>query len=74
MDYPYNLVQAQTSNEDTRVNVYMQVQSEYVTVDETALAHIIQQWLATNVPNVVSTMAERHEQVFPVTALPPLTP
>ncbi|MFE1452017.1 hypothetical protein [Streptomyces olivaceoviridis] len=69
MDFPFNQITAQTSNEDSRVYVYINVQSEYAPVDETGLTHAVQQWLTANVPNVISTTAERHEQIFTVTPL-----
>ncbi|MEU8469603.1 hypothetical protein AB0F30_17045 [Streptomyces sp. NPDC029006] len=69
MEFPFNQITAQTSNEDSRVYVYINVQSEYAPVDETGLAHAVQQWLTANVPDVISTSAERHEQVFTVTPL-----
>lgn len=72
MDYPYIRIQAATSNEDHTIAVDLAVQSEFITIDETALAHSIQQWLVDNVEQVVSTTAERREQTFPVTPLPPL--
>lgn len=71
MEFPYNLIQG--NGEADPVRVYVNVQSEYTTVDETALAHHIQQWLLDNVDYVTSTSAERHEQIFPVTPLPPAT-
>jgi hypothetical protein len=51
------------------------VQSEYTQIDETALAHVIGQWLVDNSGYVTSYTAERHEQLFPVTpiAAPPGT-
>jgi hypothetical protein len=70
-EFPYNLITAQTTNVDSRVYVSINVQSEYVTIDETALAQNVAQWLTENVPDVVSTSGERHEQVFTVTPLPP---
>jgi len=72
MDYPCNLISANGSGEEDPARIYVSVQSEYIQIDETALAHGIQQWLLDNVPEVVSTSAERREQLFPVTPLPPL--
>lgn len=69
MEFPFNLIQGQRGEDTVRVYVY--VQSEYIQIDETSLAHTIQQWMAGNVPDVVSTTAERHEQLFPVTPIPP---
>jgi hypothetical protein len=72
MDYPCNLISAKGSGEEDPARIYVSVQSEYIPIDETALAHAIQQWLLDNVEGVVSTSADRHEQLFPVTPLPPL--
>jgi len=69
-DFPYNLILGNGEADPVRVTV--SVQSEYTTVDETALAHAIEQWLMDNVGYVTSTSAERHEQLYPVTPLPPL--
>lgn len=68
-EYPYTLING--NGEADPVRVYVNVQSEYTQVDETALAHHIEQWLLDNVDYVTSTNAERHEQLFPVTPLPP---
>ena len=72
MDYPYIRIQAATDNEDHTIAVEVNVQSEFITIDETALAHTIEQWIRDNVEQVTSTTAERREQTFPVTPLPPL--
>lgn len=72
MDYPYIRIQAATDNEDHTIAVDLHVQSEFITIDETALAHTIEQWLRDNVQQVVSTTAEHRDQTFPVTPLPPL--
>lgn len=72
MDYPYTRIQATTDSEDRTISVDLSVQSEFITIDEAALAHTIQQWLLDNVQQVVTTTAERRDQVFPVTQLPPL--
>lgn len=72
MDYPYIRVQAQTSNEDQTLFVNVHVQSEFFPIDEAGLTQAIQQWLIDNVPQVTTTTAERREQVYPVTTLPPL--
>lgn len=72
MDYPYNRVSAQTSNEDQTLFVSVHVQSEFFPIDEAGLTQAIQQWLIDNVPQVTTTTAERREQVYPVTTLPPL--
>lgn len=70
-DFPYNQIIGYGEADPVRINVNIQ-SSEYTTVDETALAHTIQQWLLDNVPYVTSTSSERHEQLYPVTPLPPL--
>lgn len=72
MDYPYIRIQAATDNEDHTIAVDVRVQSEFITLDETALAHTVQQWLLDNVEPVTSTTAEHRDQTFPVTPLPPL--
>ncbi|WP_399559590.1 hypothetical protein OIA45_48430 (plasmid) [Streptomyces chartreusis] len=72
MDYPYNRIEGQTNTEDHRVFVDVHVFSEFLPVDEAALTQVIQQWLLDNVPEVVSTTAQRREQTFPITDLPPL--
>jgi len=72
VDYPYNRVSAQTSNEDQTLFVSVHVQSEFFPIDEAGLTQAIQQWLIDNVPQVTTTTAERREQVYPVTTLPPL--
>lgn len=72
MDYPYNRVEGQTETEDHRVFVDVHVFSEFIPIDESALTQAVQQWLLDNVPEVVSTTAQRREQVFPVTQLPTL--
>lgn len=72
MEYPHNRITAQTTNEDTTAYVSIYVQSESFPIDEAALTAHVQQWLLDNVTQVVATTAERREQTFPVTALPPL--
>ncbi|MFG2276778.1 hypothetical protein ACGFNY_44345 [Streptomyces chartreusis] len=72
MDFPYNRVEGTTNTEDHKVFVDLHVFSEFIPVDDAALTEVIQQWLLDNVPEVVSTTAERREQTFPVTQLPPL--
>jgi hypothetical protein len=72
VDYPYNRIEGQTNTEDHRVFVDVHVFSEFLPVDEAALTQVIQQWLLDNVPEVVSTTAQRREQTFPITDLPPL--
>lgn len=69
MEYPCNIIFGEGESDPVRVYVY--VQSEYAQVDETALAHVVEQFLLDNVGYVTSTSAERHEQIFPVTPLPP---
>lgn len=72
MDYPYNRITGQSSSEDASAFVSVHVQSEFFTVDEGALTAVVQQWLLDNVPEIVSTTAERREQTFPITQLPSL--
>lgn len=72
MDFPYTRIEGQTDTEDHKVFVDLRVFSEFFPIDEAALTQVIQQWLLDNVTPVVSTTAERREQVFPVTQLPPL--
>lgn len=72
MDYPYSTITAKSDNEDASAFVYVHVQSEFWPIDEAALTAAIQQWLLENVPEVIATTAQRREQVFPVTDLPPL--
>ena len=69
-DFPYNVIYGNGQDDPIRVSV--NVQSEYAQVDETALAHAIEQWLLDNVDYVTSTASERREHVYPVTQLPPL--
>lgn len=71
-DYPYNRITGQTDSEDRQAFVSIHVQSEFFPVDESGLTAAIQQWLLDNVPDIVATVAERREQIFPVTTLPPL--
>lgn len=72
MDYPYNRIQAQTANEDQNLFVSIHVQSEFFPIDEAGLTQTIQQWLLDHVDQVTATTAERREQTYPVTTLPPL--
>ena len=72
MDFPYIAIQASTNNEDHIIYADMQVRSEFIQIDEAALAQHVQQWFLDNVPEVVSTTAEHREQTFPVTQFPPL--
>lgn len=72
MDYPHNAIIAKTDSEDRQAFVSVHVQSEFFPIDEAALTQVVQQWLLDNVPEVTSTTAQRREQVFPVTDLPPL--
>ncbi|WP_416520016.1 hypothetical protein [Streptomyces achromogenes] len=72
MEYPHNHITGQTNREDATAFVTLYVQSEFFPIDESALTAHIQQWLLDNVPEIVATTAERREQTFPVTALPPL--
>lgn len=69
-DFPYNLIYGYGKDDPLRITV--NVQAEYTTIDETALTHHIEQWLLDNAPYVTSTSSERHEQLYPVTPLPPL--
>jgi hypothetical protein len=72
MEYPYNQITGQTSNEDYTATVYVHVQSEFFPIDETSLTAAVQQWLLNNVPEIISTTADRREQIFTTTPLPPL--
>jgi hypothetical protein len=72
MDFPYSQITGQSPNEDYRAFVYVHVQSEFFPIDEAALTAHVQQWLLDNEPNIISTTAERHEQVFTITPLPAL--
>lgn len=72
MDYPYNRILAQTTNEDQSLTVLVHVQSEFFPIDEAGLTQTIQQWLLDHVDQVTATTAERREQTYPVTTLPPL--
>ena len=72
MEFPYNRIAAQTTNEDTTAYVSIYVQSDSFPVDEAGLTAHVQQWLLDNQPQVIATTAERREQTFPVTELPPL--
>lgn len=69
-DFPYNVIYGNGDADPIRVSV--NVQSEYAQVNETALAHAIEQWLLDNVDYVTSTNSERREHTYPVTPLPPL--
>jgi hypothetical protein len=70
-DFPYQKITGQSSREDATAYIHVNVQSEYIPIDEIALTHAIEQWLLDNVPDIVSTSAERHEQVYTVTTIPP---
>lgn len=71
-DYPYSRITGQSNREDASAFVTINVQSEFFPIDEDGLTAAVQQWLLDNVPDIVSTTAERREQTFPVTTLPPL--
>ena len=71
MDFPSNVLTCTSLNDENPTVVTVHVQSDNQRVDETALAHVIQQWLTDNVADVADVTAERHEQLFPVTPLPP---
>ncbi|MGW2739134.1 hypothetical protein ACWC4D_33655 [Streptomyces sp. NPDC001288] len=71
-DYPFNRITAQTSRDDATAFVTISVQSEFFPIDEAALTAHVQQWLLDNNSNIIATTAERREQIFPVTPLPPL--
>jgi hypothetical protein len=73
MDYPYSLISAESSRNVDPASVYVRVQSEFIQIDDVALTQAVQKWLLDNVPEVVSTIAERREQIYPVTQLPPLS-
>jgi hypothetical protein len=68
-EFPHNVIYGDGEADPVRVTV--NVQSEYTQVDETALAHAIEEWLLTHVDYVTSTRSERREQLFPVTPIPP---
>lgn len=72
MEFPYNTITGTSSSEDASAYVTIHVQAEFFPIDETALTAAVQQWLLDNVPEVIATTAERREQTFPVTQLPPL--
>lgn len=72
MDLPYVTIGGHSSREVDPAYVYLHVSSEYIEIDENALTQAIQQWLLDNVPDIVSTTAERREVIYPVTQLPPL--
>jgi hypothetical protein len=72
MEYPHCKITASSPNEDAKAFVYLHVQSEFFPIDEAALTAAVQQWLLGNVPEVIATTAERREQTYPVTPLPPL--
>ncbi|MET8585733.1 hypothetical protein ABZX39_33420 [Streptomyces collinus] len=72
MEFPHNRITAKTTNEDTTAYVSIYVQSDSFSIDEAGLTAAVQQWLLDNAPEVVATRAERREQTFPVTELPPL--
>jgi hypothetical protein len=72
MEFPHNRITGQSARDDATVYVSLYVQSEYIPIDEAALTAVVQQWLLDHVPDIVSTAAERRDQTFPVTPLPPL--
>lgn len=72
MDYPHSAITAHTTSEDWKAFVYVHVRSEFFPIDDAALTQVVQQWLLDNVAGIVSTTAERRDQVFPVTTLPTL--
>lgn len=71
MDFPSNVLTCTTEYDENPTVVTVHVVSDNNRVDETALTHVIQQWLADH-PDFVSVTAERREQLFPVTPIPPL--
>lgn len=73
MQYPYILINGRSGRDEDPARVYLHIQSEYIDVDEEALAQAVREWLVANVTDIVSTDAARHEQVFPVTPLPTST-
>lgn len=72
MEFPSNVFTCASLYDENPTVVTVHVWSDNSRVDETALAHVIQQWLIDNGPSFASVTAERHEQVFPITPIPPL--
>ena len=72
MDFPSNVLTCASVNDENPTVVTVHVYSDNDRVDETALAQVIRQWLIDNGPTFASVTAERHEQLFPVTPIPPL--
>jgi hypothetical protein len=73
MDFTtYNQITGQGANEDDKAFIYVHVQAEFFPIDEAALTRHIQQWMLDNAQDVISTTAERHEQVSTTTPLPAL--
>lgn len=72
MDYPLLLITCQPVHDEMPATVAVHTETENIQIDKAALAHVIQQYLLDNVPDIASTTAEIREQTYPVTALPPL--
>jgi hypothetical protein len=72
VEFPSNVFVCPSVFDENNTIVTVHVQSDNDRVDETALAHVIQQWLTDNGVGFASVTAERHEQLFPVTPIPPL--
>jgi hypothetical protein len=70
MEFPSNVFTCPSVHDENPTIVSVHVQSDNGRVDETALAHVIQQWLIDNGPDFASIIAERHEQIFPITPIP----
>ena len=71
MEFPSNVLTCNSRYDENPTVVTVHVESDNNRVDETALAQVIQQWLIDNGPTFASVTAARHEQVFPVTPIPP---
>jgi len=71
MEFPSNVFTCASKFDENPTIVTVHVVSDGNRVDEEALAHVIQQWLIDNGPTYTSVTAERHEQLFPVTPIPP---
>jgi hypothetical protein len=72
MDFPSTVLTCTSNGDENPTVVTVHVQSDNQRVDEVALAHHIQEWLIQTGTDFASVTAARHEQIFPVTPLPPL--
>lgn len=72
MDYPNDVLTCASQFDENPTIVTVHVQSDNDRVDQTALTQVIQQWLIDNGPTFASVTAARHEQLFPITPIPPL--